>query len=99
VTLKVRATYAVPEGFRVVSMFLYVIKVLSLTGPESFAADRTMDRYNPIANVTSPLRVVQNRHAQFATISIRKQQRAKVTSRYAQEIRRKAFKQTPKIQL
>jgi hypothetical protein len=43
--LIVRATYAVPEGFRVVSMFLNVIKVLSLTGPESFAAERTMDRY------------------------------------------------------
>src|SRR5262249_48980438 len=58
VTLKVGAPYAVSEGFRIVSMFLYMIKVLSLTGPESLAAERTMDRYDSVTDITSRLRVV-----------------------------------------
>src|SRR6266404_9475575 len=76
-----------------------MIDVLSLAGPERFAAGRTMDGYNrPVAEGTSRLGVEQGRHAQFPTISIRKKQRAKV-GRDAQEIRGKALNQTAKIQL
>src|SRR5262249_24373413 len=88
VTLKVRPTNAVTEGFWVVSMFLYVIKILSFTCPERFSAQRSMNRYDSVADVPSWLRVVQDRHAQFPTLSIRQKQRAKVTSRDAQEVRR-----------
>src|SRR5215467_5760619 len=80
-------------------MFLHVIKVLSLTGPEGFAAERTMDGYDSVADVTSRLRVVQNRHAQLPTVSIRKKQRAKVTSGDPQEVCRQNLEQTGKVQL
>src|SRR5215467_3474639 len=98
-TLIVGATKAVAKGFRVVAMLLYVIKVLRLTGPESFAAERTMDGYDSVADVTSRLGVVQNRHSQFPTVCIRKKQRAKITSGDPQEVRRQRLEQTGKVQL
>jgi hypothetical protein len=79
------ATYAVAEAVGVVSHVLEVIEVLSLAGPERFAADRAMDGYErPVAEGASGRGVVQSRHAQLPTVRIRKEQRAKVTARYAQ---------------
>src|SRR5262245_487857 len=75
------------------------MEVLCLARPERFTADRTTDRYDrPVADVTSCLRVVQNRQAQLPTIGLRKKQRAKVASRDAEQIRRQALDQTAKIE-
>src|SRR5215813_2908222 len=59
-----------------------------------------MDGYDrSVADVASRLGVVQDCQAQFPTLSIRKNQRAEVTARYAEEIRGKALDQTAKVEL
>jgi hypothetical protein len=65
-------TYVVAETFRVMSYLFIVVEVLSLAGPEGFAANRTVDGYNrSVTEGTSRVRVVQNGYAQFPTVGIR----------------------------
>src|SRR2546429_4302593 len=82
-----RSTYAAAEIFRVVAYLLKAVKVLSLAGPESFVTARTMDGYKrPVAERTSRLRVVQNRHAQLSAISVWQKQGAEIAPGDAQQI-------------
>src|SRR5260370_35181412 len=86
-TLLERSNYAAGEIFRVVADLLKAVKVLSLAGPESFVTARTMDGYKrPVAEGTSRLRVVQNRHAQLPAISVWQKQGAEIAPGYAQQI-------------
>src|SRR5438552_9131560 len=98
-TLIARSTYAAAEIFRVVAYLLKAVKVLSLAGPKSFVTARTMDGYkSPVAEGTSRLRVVQNRHAQLPAIAIWQKQGAKIAPCYAQQIGGWRLDQTAQVQ-